>query len=83
MRDHDLVLTRELDHPFHEGRRDGGGRRIVREVHDQELRPRPAACDDFRQMVEEFLAMEQRDAMHLRAGDHASILMNRVGRSRG
>ena len=82
LRDHDVVFARELNHPLHKMQIDGRGGRIMRKVHDEELRPRPASIHRRHQLVEEFLAAPDRHALHLRARNDASVLMNRIGRRR-
>jgi hypothetical protein len=82
MDDQDFILARELDHPLHEGKIDGRGRRVVREIHHQQLGPRPASVDRHHQRIEKILAAADRHALHLRTRDDASVLMNRVRRSR-
>ena len=37
---------------------------------------------DAQHLVEEFLAVANRHALHLRAGNHATVLMDRIGRRR-
>ena len=77
-----LILAGEIDHPLHEAQVDDRGGRIVREVHDHELRARPAAADRRHQLIEEFVAVAQRHALDLGARNDASVLMNRIGRRR-
>src|ERR1700691_1163723 len=82
LRDHDVVFARELDHPIHEMQIDRCGGRVVREIHDEELGPRPASIDRRHQLVEKFFAAPNRHALHLRARNDASVLMDRIGRGR-
>ncbi len=74
--------AREVDGALHELEVDGRRRRVVREGQDDHPRPGPGALEGLDQVAEEILAGPHRDAVHVRAGEHGRVDVDRVARAR-